>query len=148
MTPLTIDTTVSSLSNAELGEKLHFLSYTFCVNADFSKTEATAKLIDDLEVCMMEGLLRILEAKFGYKPFQNRIYEKVEKTFKNQDVYNINRMMSSLRRTKLVPLDAENDKYINWMSNRVKYGVKSVIDHLNSLSTNEVTALENAYENA
>ena len=85
MTPLTIDTTVSSLSNAELGEKLHFLSYTFCVNADFSKTEATAKLIDDLEVCMMEGLLRILEVKFGYKPFQNRIYEKVEKTFKNQD---------------------------------------------------------------
>ena len=61
---------------------------------------------------------------------QNKIYEKVERVFKNQDVYNINRMMSSIRRTKLVPLDAENEKYTKWMKNRVNYGVKGIIARL------------------
>jgi hypothetical protein len=129
MTPINIST-ATQLSNAALKGKLELLSYTFCVNADFSKVEQTTKLIDELEMHVMEGLMRILEVKFGHRPFQNKIYEKVERVFKNQDVYNINRMMSSIRRTKLVPLDAENEKYTKWMKNRVNYGVKSIIARL------------------
>lgn len=139
MTPINIST-ATQLSNAALKGKLELLSYTFCVNADFSKVEQTTKLIDELEMHVMEGLMRILEARFGQRPFQNKIYEKVEKVFKNQDVYNINRMMSSLRRTKLVPLDAENEKYTTWMKNRVNYGVKGIIARLTD-ETQEVAMM-------
>lgn len=139
MTPINIST-AAQLSNTALKAKLELLSFTFCVNADFSKVEQTTKLIDELEIHVMEGLMRILEAKFGHRPFQNKIYEKVERVFKNQDVYNINRMMSSLRRTKLVPLDAENEKYTAWMKNRVNYGVKGIIARLED-ETQEVAMM-------
>ena len=130
MTPIEIKETITNLSNEKLAERLNFLAFTFCVNADFSKKEATTKLIDELEMAMMEGLLRVLEVKIGFRLFQNKIYEKVEKVFQNQDAYNINRMMSSIRRTKVVPIDAENEKYLAWMGNRVNYGSKAVIGRL------------------
>jgi len=142
MTPIAIKDTVTTMSNTELAEKLNYLSYTFCVNADFSKKEAITKLVDKLEMYMMEGTLRVIDNVIGHRPFQNKIYEKVEIVFSNQDAYNINRMISSLRRTKIVPLDVENEKYINWMKNRIKYGVKTIMTDMKTTSKTTVSVLE------
>ena len=132
MTPIEIKDTVTEMSNTKLAEKINYLSYTFCVNADFSKTEAVAKLVDQLEMYVLEGTLRIVENTIGHRPYQNKIYEKVEQVFGDQDSYNINRMISSLRRTKMVPIDVENEKYIVWMKNRIKYGVKTIMTYIKS----------------
>ena len=135
MTPIVINKTVSNLSAAELQEKLNYLSYTFCVNADFTKTDAVANLVNHLESHVLEALLRIFEKELGYVPFQNKIYEKTEGYFgkKSQHAYNICRMMSSLRRIKHVPLDPDNEKYLSWVKNRVKYGIKQLIIELKSV---------------
>jgi len=130
MIPLEITKTISTMNDRTLRNKINFLSYTLCVNADFTKTEAISKLIDKLEMHVMEALLRILERELDYRPYQNKIYEHVERIFDDQDSYNINRMMSSLRRTKLVPVDTTNVKYIKWMKNRVKYGTRTIMNVL------------------
>jgi len=133
MTPIVISTVVSELSAEALQQKLNLLSYTFCVNADFTKEDAVAQLVQDLEVYILEALLRIFERELGYVPFQNKIYEKAENYFGNQDAYNINRSMSSLRRAKIVPIDPDNEKYLSWMKNRIRYGVKTLIAELDAL---------------
>lgn len=127
MTPIEIENAITTMNDKMLRNKINYLSYTFCVNADFTKTEAIKALIDKLEMHVMEGLLRVLNKELGYRPYQNKIYEHVEKLFDDQDSYNINRMMSSLRRTKLVDVDPTNEKYIKWMKNRVKYAVRSIM---------------------
>lgn len=133
MTPIVISSNVSSLSVQKLQEKLEFLSYTFLVNADFTNKGGVTELVSDLEMYTLEALLRIFEKQLGYIPFQNKIYEKTEGYFGNQDAYNINRMMSSLRRAKLVQIDSTNTKYLKWMSNRIKYGIPKIISELNEL---------------
>lgn len=138
MTPIEISNQVATTSDEKLRNKLNFLSYTFCVNADFSKVNAVEKLVDELEMFMMEGLLRVLEDEIGYRPYQNKIYEQVEKVFENQDAYNINRMMSSIRRAKMIPIDVENEKYMKWMKNRIKYGVKAIMERLAFYDEDEV----------
>jgi len=140
MTPIEIKSTITEMSDTKLAEKINYLSYTFCVNADFSKTEAIAKLINQLEMYVLEGTLRVIENTIGHRPYQNKIYEKVENVFGVQDAYNINRMISSLRRTKMVAIDVENTKYIAWMKNRIKYGVKTIMADMKttSKSTSEV----------
>lgn len=130
MTPLEITDQITSMNDRTLRNKINFLSYTFCVNADFTKEEAMAELIDKLEMHVMEGLLRVLDKELGYRPYQNKIYEQVERICDDQDSYNINRMFSSLRRTKMVPVDPTNEKYIKWMKNRVKYGTRTIMNTL------------------
>jgi len=126
MTPIEINDTITELDNQSLQQKLHYLSYNFCVNADFTKTKAVNDLVEKLEMYALEGLMRILEDRIGHRPYQNKIYENVEKIFENQDSYNINRMMSSLRRAKVYPIDPDNEKYVKWMRNRVRYAIKSM----------------------
>ena len=133
MTPILIPFAVSSMSANDMQEKLKTLSSTFCKNTDFTEEAAVANLIQDLEVHVLEALLRIFELKLGYVPFQNKIYEKTENYFGNQDAYNINRMMSSLRRTKVVPLNSTDEKYLAWMKNRVLYGVKTLVTELSAV---------------
>jgi hypothetical protein len=133
MTPILIPFAVSSMSANDMQEKLKTLSSTFCKNTDFTEEAAVANLIQDLEVHVLEALLRIFELKLGYVPFQNKIYEKTENYFGNQDAYNINRMMSSLRRTKVVPLNSTDEKYLTWMKNRILYGVKTLVTELSAV---------------
>ena len=130
MTPIIINQVILDMTDEELCNRLTFLSYQFCVNADFTKEEATQKLVDRLEMYVIESLQRVFEDEFGYVPFQNKIYENVETLFEDQDAYNINRMMSSLRRAKSIPIDPENEKYVLWMRNRIKYGIKSIVELL------------------
>lgn len=139
MTPIEIEKSIITMSNEQLADKINFLSYTFCVNADFTKKEAINKLIDKLEMCLMEGVLRIVEDNIGYRPYQNKIYEQIENVFDNQDAYNINRMISSLRRTKLISIEFANEKYIAWMKNRIKYGIKTILQFMNKQNASAVT---------
>ena len=131
MTPIKIGLNIRSMNDATLRNKINFLSYTFCVNADFTKTNEVRKLVTNLEMCTMESLMRVFEESLGYRPYQNKIYEHVENVFIDQDAYNINRMMSSLRRAKLIPINAENKKYLKWMKNRVKYAIKTLMKFTN-----------------
>lgn len=133
MTPITIKPAAMTMTIHELREKLNFQSYTFCVNADFSKEDAMTDLVTNLEMYAMEALLRVLDNKLGYRPLQNKIYEKTEYAFGNQDAYNINRMMSSLRRAKMYPIDPTDERYIDWLKNRVKYGVKGLRQQLKAI---------------
>ncbi len=133
MIPVEIKPSIKTMDDVKLRSKINFLSYTFCVNADFSKTEAIAKLVDELEMYTLEGLLRVLDDEVGFRPYQNKVYEQVERKFEDQDAYNINRMLSSIRRTKMIPIDPDNAKYIKWMKNRVKYGTKTIIENLNEV---------------
>ena len=130
MTPIEISRSVRNMDSELLGEKLTYLSYQFCVNADFTKVEAVNELVDRLEMCAIEGLLRVFEYELCYRPYQNKIYEETEKIFDEQDAYNINRMMSSLRRAKVMPIDPTNEKYMKWMKNRIKYGSRSITEYL------------------
>ena len=118
------------MDDETLCNHINFLSYQFCVNADFAKEDAVKDLVKRLEMTTMEGLMRIFQNEFGYRPYQNKVYEKSEKVFDEQNAYNINRMLSTLRRAKTVPLDPQNEKYLNWMSNRVRYGTKTIIAYL------------------
>ncbi len=140
MTPIVIYDEVQDLEDAVLLGRLNYHSYQFCVNADFTNEVAITRLVKKLEMLTTEALLRIFEDEFGYRPFQNKIYEKTEKVFLDQDAYNINRMMSSLRRSKIIPIDAQNEKYIKWMKNRIKYGVKAITTELTVEEEAQATA--------
>ena len=140
MTPIAITSDVSTLSTQKLQEKLKFLSVTFLVNADFTREDAVKELVENLETYVLESLLRIFEKQYGSAPYQNKIYEKIEDYFGDpksddptQDEYNLCRMMSSLRRAKLVPIDPTNAKYLNWMGNRIKYGIKTLVVELDKV---------------
>ena len=118
------------MDDETLCSHINFLSYQFCVNADFTKEDAVKDLVKRLEMTTLEGLMRIFQNEFGYRPYQNKVYEKSEKIFDEQNAYNINRMLSTLRRAKTVPIDPQNEKYLNWMSNRIRYGSKAIIAYL------------------
>lgn len=130
MTPIEISKSVKYMDLEMLRNRLNYLSYQFCVNVDFTRVEAVNDLVSRLEMCVVESLMRVFEIEFGYRPFQNKIYEMTEKIFGEQDSYNINRMMSSLRRVKVIPIDPTNEKYVHWMKNRIRYGVKSICEYM------------------
>jgi len=130
---------ITSLSHEKLAIALERKSYDFCVNADFENRKAIIALCDRMEQYSTEALMRIFESKLGYRPYQNRIYDEVEKIFDNQDSYNINRAFSCMRRTKYFNgIDPENIKYQNWFKNRVRYGFKAIIEALEEVMYAEI----------
>ena len=148
MTPIKIDTKIQTLPHDKLAAALERKSYEFCVNADFDNVEAVMSLADRMEQYAMETLMRIFKGKLGYRPFQNKIYDEVEKIFSNQDTYNINRCFSSLRRTKYFNgIDPEDTKYQTWFKNRVRYGFMALARTLKEVEYVEVPSkreVENA----
>lgn len=139
MIPLEIKDGVTNLKHDYLAHRLEYLAYQFCVNADFTKTVPIEKLTEKLEMCVLESLLRVCEVELGYRPYQNKLYERVEYIFDDQTAYNINRMISTLRRARVVPLDPSNTKYIEWMKNRVRYGVKALCHRLIQMKESNYT---------
>lgn len=133
MIPITIETKTLKMSTTQLQDTLEHRAYEFCVLADFSKTEAVGNMCASLEQLTVEALMRIFDHKLGYRPLQNKLYEKTEFVFNDQDAYNINRLVSSLRRVKMYPINEDDVKYIEWLSNRVKYATYSIISTLNTV---------------
>lgn len=139
MTPIVISITTENLSISKLRQSI-IDSATAFLNLDFKDVEAANKQIIELEEYVTEALLRLSNDKFGYKPLQNKLYEKVELLFMG-DHYNINRMLSILRRSKTFPIDSTDEKYISWVHNRVKYATKSI---RTKLKTIDYTTIEHA----
>jgi len=133
MTPIEISSTIENMSIAQLRAKLNVKAYTFCVTADFANEAGMNSLITSLEMYVMESILRILSDKCGYRPLQNKIYEKIEHTFDTRNAYNINRMLSFIRRTKILSLNIIDDNYVVWIKRRVKYAVKAIREALKNI---------------
>lgn len=139
MKPIEISPKITKLSHEKLAEKLEYKAYVFCVTADFENQKEIMRLVDTLEQYSMEAIMRIFKGKLGRTTLQNKIYDNVEKIFADQDIYNINRMFSSLRRAKyLGGINAEDEKYIKWFKNRVKYGVRTMVKNLGEIDYVEV----------
>jgi len=137
MTPVIIENKVRNMTAEQLKEKLDYYTYSFCVLSDHSDADAEEKLIRSLEKYVLETLIRVIKVELGYAPKQNKMFERVEEVFDDQDAYNINRMLSSLRRAKMFGIDPEDEKYIKWFENRVFYSVKSLKLELDSLIADE-----------
>jgi hypothetical protein len=131
MTPVIIDSKVRNTTAEQLQEKLDYYSYSFCVLSDHTDAKATEDLVRKLETYILEALIRVIKAELGYVPKQNKMFERVEEVFENQDAYNINRALSSLRRAKMFGIDPTDEKYIEWFENRVFYTVKTLKEELN-----------------
>lgn len=135
MTPVYINTTIKNMTPEALKEKLEYATYMLTVLTTHSDTEATKSNVEKFEVYMLETLLRVLEKNIGFRPMQNKLFENVEKVFgvDSQDSYNINRMLSGIRRAKMFGIDAEDEKYIQWFENRITYSVKTLKAELDVL---------------
>lgn len=141
MTPIEINEKVLNKTNSELRASLNKKTYTFCVLADLSNPTATIELIEKIEMELLEGILRVLEDKYGYRPYQNKLYEKIEETFDNQLAYNLNRGLSGLRRSKLFGIDPASERYNNWLKNRIKNGVYGLRKRLKTIDYSEINEI-------
>lgn len=130
MTPIQINEIVSGMSNQELCTELHSLADKFCESVDKQDVDNLLKISNDLEEVATESMLRVFNSKFGYRPYQNKIYEMTEYLFSNNDAYNINRMLSSLRRMRVMELEFTKEKYRQWIGNRVRYGHRAIVNFL------------------
>jgi len=145
MTPIMIDNTILTLEHEKLQSALKRKAFEFCVNVDFTNIKAVNKLVDRMEQYSMEALMRVFDGKLGYRPRQSKIYELVESIFNNQDSYNINRMFSSMRRTKhFGSINPKDTKYQEWFKNRVRYGFKTLSKTLETVEYVKVPTAEHA----
>lgn len=136
MIPIVISDNVQNMSIAKLRQNIVESAAAF-LNADFNDIDKTNIIIEQLEEYTTEALLRLCNDKLGHIPLQNKLYEKVELMFMG-DHYNINRMLSILRRSKSFPIDAADDKYISWVQNRIKYATKSIRAALKLIDYSEI----------
>jgi hypothetical protein len=135
MTLVYINTTIKNMTPEALKEKLEYSTYVLTVLTTHSDAEVTKTNVEKFEFYMLESLLRVLEKNLGFRPMQNKLFENVEKVFgvDNQDSYNINRMLSGIRRAKMFGIDAGDEKYIRWFENRITYSVKTLKAELDEL---------------
>jgi hypothetical protein len=146
MTPVYIEEKVSNLTAEALKEKLEYYSYNFCVLSSHDDPEAEEKLIRSLEKYFLEALIRVITTELGYEPKQNKMFERVEEVFGDQDSYNINRALSSLRRAKMFGIDPEDTKYIKWFENRIFYAIKTLKAELDLFIVDEKEVEVESYE--
>jgi len=143
--PIKIDNAITTMSHEKLEATLERKVFEFCVNVDFENIKAVNDLVNRMEQYSMEALMRVFDGKIGYRPAQYKIYELVESIFNNQDSYNINRMFSSMRRTKhFGSIDPEDKKYQEWFKNRVRYGFRTLQKTLETVEYVSIPAAENA----
>jgi hypothetical protein len=126
--PINIPNDIKILDNELLGEKLKDLrdEVVYCIEKCNDNIERDKKILE-FEFYFTEALLRIMFDKFGYRPYQNKLYEKIDFVFDKKDAYNINRTLSSIRRNRIVGLDFEKTKYRNWLVNRIIFAVTAVV---------------------
>jgi len=142
MIPIVISKGTQTLSHQELKDLIETTSFDFYTYGLDSQDEIISRA-SNLEEYSMEALMRIFEAKYGYRPLQNKIYERVEAKFKDQDAYNINRMFSSLRRVAFLKgLDLSDEKYCNWFKNRVRYASFALVRTLKDVEYIQIPSLD------
>lgn len=133
MIPVYIPKSLYEATHEEVIEKLDYYAYKFTVLATLDESEDIKNLIKSLELYTLVALRRVIKNELGYFPKQNKIFERVEAVFGDQDAYNINRMLSSLRRAKMFGVDPADEKYIKWFENRVHYAIKAIKGELEQI---------------
>jgi hypothetical protein len=119
-------------SHKDLQEELSKLKFDAIKNLDYNDQEKSLEIVDALLKYSIEGLMRIFESKLSERPLQNELYDKVEEIFDQDSAYNINRMISGLRRAKKSGFE-KNDDYLSWFKNRIRKGTNKIIDLLNDV---------------
>lgn len=126
MKPIRISNKVKNLSTSELRNELDKL-IPIVNNLDFDMDrDELKKELHIFEELIVESITRILYAKQGTVPLQNKIYDKVEALFSEQFSYNINRAISTLRRIRE---DYARDKemtegFRDWFIARIEISVR------------------------
>jgi hypothetical protein len=139
MTPVKIEKEIITMEHDDIIKKIEELSQEFYEMESFQNESYVNTLVASLEQYTLEALIRVFKGKLGHVPKQNKHYEYVEMLFNNQDAYNINRMFSSMRRCFYFQgIKPEDEKYIKWFQNRVKYASVTLIKTLNSMQYVEV----------
>ena len=90
---------IFELSHGELQKELLELKQKAINELSYENPENLV-IVDKLLKYTIESLMRIFEGKLGQRPLQNKIYNTVELIFDEDGAYNINRMISGLRRAK------------------------------------------------
>lgn len=119
--PVIISQDIKDASNEILVAQLSHKSYDFCVNQDMGSPTLEVQT-DKLEQLLLESLSRV----FAFNGIENvpqfKIYETIETLFDDQVQYDVIKSLSGLRRVKLWDgIDPEDEKYIRWITNRIKH---------------------------
>ena len=130
LVPITIPDNVKKIDNDGIKKKLIEIKEEVLYCIEKCSGAERDKKIFEFEIYFTEALLRIMYDKFGFRPYQNKLYEKVDFIFDKKDSYNINRTLSFVRRNRMIGLDFGKDKYKNWLMNRVLFAVPAVIREL------------------
>jgi len=129
MTPVKITPAIQKMNCLDLKEKLKKSAEVFIAEKNQNNLEA-------FEMYFTETLVRILEHHLGFKPLQNKFFERVEAVYgaNSQHTYNINRVISALRRGKMFGMEGGDPKYETWLQNRVEYSLKKLKSELEDLA--------------
>ena len=146
MKPLKIDNNIVNMTNKELSEKIDFNATVICTIMDFSKVDKSIEFLETFEKHTIEGLMRVFVSKIGKCPKQNKMYEYVDSIYDNQDAYNINRMLSAIRRMRAIhDIDYNDEKYLEWFKNRVKYSAKTLSAQLQRMDAVMMSVKDKEY---
>ena len=141
--PVKISQEVNEATNEKLVAMLSHKSYEFCMQQDFA-SDTLEVASDKLEQLILEGLNRIFAFNGITGVPQQKIYETVEQSFDDQTQYDMIKALSALRRIKLWEgVDAEDTKYVRWMTNRVKFASRFICMKLDFVTSQERLAQTN-----
>ncbi len=128
---------IQEASNEKLVAMMSHKSYDFCMNQDMAAKDLEVTT-DKLEQLILEGLARVFTFNHIDNVSQFKVYETIEQLFDDQAQYDIIKAISGLRRVKLWDgVDAEDEKYIRWFSNRVKFATRFICNKLDYITTQE-----------
>jgi hypothetical protein len=135
--PIVISQDIKDATNEKLVAMISHKAYDFCINQDMS-SETLEVASDKLEQLILAGLNRIFLFNGQGVISQFHIYEAIEDSFNSQAQYDIIKCISALRRIKLWDgVDADDSKYIRWMTNRVKFATQSICNKLDYITNQE-----------
>lgn len=135
--PVIISQDIKEATNEKLVAMMSHKSYDFCMNQDMG-SETLEAATDKLEQLILEGLERIFVFNGVEKVSQFKIYETIETLFDDQSQYDCIKALSGLRRVKLWDgIDPEDDRYIRWFTNRVKFAARFICNKLDYITTQE-----------
>ena len=138
--PVIISQDIQEASNEKLVAMISHKSYDLCVNQDMASKTLEVQT-DKVEQLMLEGLNRIFTANGIDNVSQFKIYETIETLFDDQAQYDVIKALSGLRRIKLWDgVDADDEKYIRWFTNRIKFSTRFICNKLDMITQNERVA--------
>jgi len=133
--PVIISQDIKDASNEKLVAQLSHKSYEFCTVQDMG-SPTLEKATDKLEQLLLESLYRIFAFNGIENVSQFKMYETIEMLFDDDMQYNTIKTLSLLRRVKYWSgIDPNDEKYISWMTGRIKKASKGLCNKLDFISS-------------